>query len=1632
MGSVRWLVGALVLTLATLVQAASPTFTRDSSTLAAAPNRLTGSPALRAAQDYVTTRLREIGVDKVQVQQFPAAQLVTTRCTLTLKSRTGAARTLALLPVRPNGIIPPATPADGITGELLYAGKGRLEDYGSTAPRGKIVVLDFDAGAGWLRAFRLGAAAVIFTGAGEIDGQQAHYTEANANLPRYYYAGNPRDLMTATTATVHCTVRWQAAMGRNVVGMIRGTEPTFGLKAPEMVVLAAPLDTFGEVPELTPGARGAANAAALLQVAERLVAQRPRRDTLVVFLDAQAQGHAGAAAFYRLFDPGYAPQRIDSRAQSLKNERALLAGMVKCLAAAEQGTQAKSPHDRVFMQHLRDRAATHANQLISELGLLYKQQAALEHAGGEDEALTQVLAARARLEAEKNHWNDLRRSLAKNNLRQARTAAPNEFALIAGEEAAIVQTRQAELQSVATALASDQALYRLLKDRLVVLHASLLLGDTSPTWGLLLGGDSPFHHLGDDPGLYSGIQKTLLDTNKQLGMVPTFAAATVDNSLSTRLFWPAPLVHSGEIAGRVGVFNVALGTVQESLTREGTPADVLTALDLDRIEAQARDIARLLGAAANSDGLSQRGRIQVSTFYFFPEVAADGRIVGPTAKGQSAGSVVANTPLPGAVVQYYHLRSPNTPYKARKIPAFDSFQICIADGLSGYGFGPTPQDPNNTILRGFAAHFSPSGEVDAVSSVTAEMGIITRMELFNTYARDVVDGKIVAANHVGALVLTPQLDLVDTNVLQALSNGMLDKAQAHYNVYDGVAYWYTDKRVAGVKLFGIQSAVALVNGEERPGFAPGYQGWDAKTQDRAMQGTGLSLLERWQFPVTSLRSATDLWRVNERRLDVLRRRGVVNSSLEDLHASAFDLLQESVVASTTAKAETLAASSFLSQRQVYRSIRRSLDDLVHAVLILLALALPFAFALERLLIGSTNIYRQIGWFCAFFLATFGILYVVHPAFAISNQSVIIFLAFALLLLSCMVIYLIMQKFERELKVLQGLTSTVHNADVSRVSTMMAAVGMGISTMRRRPLRTALTALTITLLTFTILSFASFDTALGIVTLFSGASPRYSGTLVHRMNWGPLEPELYSMMQGRWGKEATVTARYWLPADTTDTISPLLTRADGSQATPLKGVLGLQDAEVTHRRDLRALFGSTQLRGTVYLSQTLAGSLGISIGDTVLLKGQRLQVAGLFTASQVASIKDMDDSEILPVDFSAMTSSQSAQPAQLQQQAQMRDDAALASAQNQQEWVPLPADMVAIVSAETAQRMGASLRVVTLYTPDSEAAVSIAEALARMLPMPVIATREDATYTHVLAPVVAAKGVKDLIFPILLGGLVIFGTMLGSVADREKEIYTFSALGLAPAHVATLFFAEAMVYACIGGLGGYLLAQGVMKTLMALATVMPVTVPEVNYSSTNAIVTILIVMATVLVSALYPAYKASHSANPGILRSWKPPKAVGDSMDIVFPFTVSQYDITGVLSFLKEHFANFADTSLGVFMARNPRVEMREDGNLMLCAFLALAPFDLGVTQEFALYSTPSEIEGIDEVKIELHRLSGQQNDWERLNKVLLDELRKQFLIWRALPAETMEHYRQQTLQTMGDAQPETTPATAPASAPELV
>ena len=129
-------------------------------------------------------------------------------------------------------------------------------------------------------------------------------------------------------------------------------------------------------------------------------------------------------------------------------------------------------------------------------------------------------------------------------------------------------------------------------------------------------------------------------------------------------------------------------------------------------------------------------------------------------------------------------------------------------------------------------------------------------------------------------------------------------------------------------------------------------------------------------------------------------------------------------------------------------------------------------------------------------------------------------------------------------------------------------------------------------------------------------------------------------------------------------------------------------------------------------------------------------------------------------------------------------------------------------------MGGTIRSVSVYPlPQKVAAIrDMADTVTRITQLPTYVGDQGGVHRLVFTSLAKASGWRDLLVPVVLGGLIIFATMLGSVSDREREIYTFSSLGLAPPHVASLFFAEASMYAVIGGMGGYLLGQVVARGL----------------------------------------------------------------------------------------------------------------------------------------------------------------------------------------------------------------------------
>jgi len=174
---------------------------------------------------------------------------------------------------------------------------------------------------------------------------------------------------------------------------------------------------------------------------------------------------------------------------------------------------------------------------------------------------------------------------------------------------------------------------------------------------------------------------------------------------------------------------------------------------------------------------------------------------------------------------------------------------------------------------------------------------------------------------------------------------------------------------------------------------------------------------------------------------------------------------------------------------------------------------------------------------------------------------------------------------------------------------------------------------------------------------------------------------------------------------------------------------------------------------------------------------------------------------------------------------------------------------------------------------------------------------------------SVSGAGQVAIPLAIAGLIIFNTMMGSIAERKREIHVYTSLGLAPAHVGALFLAEALTYGLIGTVFGYVIGQGVGTLLLKLGWLGGVTL---DYSGSSAIASMGLILLIVLISAIVPARLASKLAAPSIDRTWKVPEPHDGRIITSLPFTINRTAADGVLAYLREFFNDHRGGTIGKF------------------------------------------------------------------------------------------------------------------------
>ncbi|MDQ1256314.1 MAG: hypothetical protein QG656_910, partial [Candidatus Hydrogenedentes bacterium] len=626
---------------------------------------------------------------------------------------------------------------------------------------------------------------------------------------------------------------------------------------------------------------------------------------------------------------------------------------------------------------------------------------------------------------------------------------------------------------------------------------------------------------------------------------------------------------------------------------------------------------------------------------------------------------------------------------------------------------------------------------------------------------------------------------------------------------------------------------------------------------------------------TALRAARDMCYLNEDRVETLARTGVMTlpdadapdqtNLVLDLHRDAMQQAERAEAAFAArdySGGMHAARSAWALASRAYPLVLKTQSDAVLSVLFYLALLLPAAYFLEKLLFAFPDIRRQILGRAGIFFAVFFLLRFANPAFKLTVNPYIVLLGFIMFALTLAVLRIIWTMFQGELKRLRERVTGVHNIEIGRSDAAGVAFGLGISGMRKRKVRTAATLVTLILLTFSVLSFTSilsrndlkgrdlYDQGLNRI-----AAP-YNGVLFRSPVYDPIIPDAYTYILSEFQEATRIAPRAWYPGGPAPRNTATRVRSATGKTASVPAVLGLspqeKDIALTNPAWLEGGWLEPGDRYAVLLTKPLADLLGIDhtyIGkEAIEVWGRGFVLRGILSGDffdRERGFLDIDGDPLSPVNYAM-------------------------SAQTYQEAINTRPDIVArkpppslshfdalntlVIPYATAMEMGGTLRSLAIVSGDPKGITekTLRDDVLSKLATGLFAGIGGKSYWYTSLGMADFKGLSSLLMLILIASLIVFNTMLGSLYERQREIGIYTSLGLAPSHIGAFFLAESCVYAVLGCLFGYVLGQlvGMAKLHLDIAFLDSLTL---NYSSRSALYATFIVAGIVMLSSLYPAW-----------------------------------------------------------------------------------------------------------------------------------------------------------------------------------
>ena len=1531
--------------------------------------RVVGYPGAEKAAHYIQKTFRDIGLDDITVHEYDISIPIEKGGFLELAT---SGEQMRLYGLWPNLVKTSTLPQGGISGRMIDAGNGDYAHLDGEEVEGAIVLMDFNSGDAWLNSAYLGVAAVVF-----IEPDSTVYLEGEKkfltmplDLPRFWVSkedGEALRRQLAASSPLEVHMEYRMVWERRPAWNLLGVIPGYDpLMKEDVIVLEAYYDAMSVVPALSPGAEQASGITGLIELARYFREHPPARTIVFLATSAHHLGLRGIDDFIQRY---------------MRREDPFI--------------------DRMLIRRVVEAAL--ARQMIEQDGVLYRvgreeftgKEGLVRSVAGEDTTLVKRITAAA---------------IEEGIVRQE------------GEQLRFDEESFASRRELIEELIDDEDLRLELYEQWVdpkvdslgvKLFISLDLSSQTDELGVWNSNTSFYYKR-----YFAPFGKNFMNYARQISRELGYERKDVlvngispEGGMSWQTFVPGEISVNSELVLGTGTPALAFVTVNDARFLVDTPLDRAEEVNYDNLAKQIRVLAGMFHMAFDDPELFPDFKMRLrdtlrslkARTMVFPR-----RSIIPDLARTGAVGVVRNgkkKSYKGVRGEYFELVDESGAFYINRIRV-NSVQI------EGYYMDPVTDKINYAPDRGVQGDKSYPMKISMDWRDKSWMVVMFPCVAYNFF--DIVDPRY--------LTKMAQVSVFDETNSPPVEYGYtIGEGPSARDEAVGVLFARPEDRIKfglGASIFGFRSL--LLNSTD--------------PSDKALAlGTGYKIGAKTTFARTTFLSARDMWTLDEGRMRELKSFAIENKRLSNLHERA----RVELAAAEKALDEKRwgdfvrhTRSAIGLESRAYPDVKSTQNDVIQGIIFFMALVLPCAFFTERLLITAATIKNQIIGFAGVFMVIWIILWLVHPAFQLSNPFVIL-LAFVILVLAMLVMSIISGRFNEQMKKLRTEVAVIHDTDVSRAGASLAAFQLGISNMKRRKMRTTLTFLTLLLLTFTVLSFTSIQTMLRFNQIRRDNEGLYQGMMIRSKAWNPLEESVLEYARSNFGDRAEIAPRSWYDNRTKAHIK----MKHGTKSHNALGVLGLTSEESGVTGLNRALMAGRWFEEgdenvcILPNDMALAANLDIDLAEMGRVQirafGEMFTVIGVIDSKRMKDLKDLDDEVITPADF-AVTGGQAVQEMAEEEQREKQglEDTKVVI----KPFVHLEPANVLIIPYHTLRNIGSGnpLQSVAIrFHEGVDERAEIEEFLSR-LAVTLFAGIQEEGDEYVKVSIYSSlgmtsfSGMSNLFIPILIASLIVLNTMMGSVYERFREIGVYSSVGLAPGHIAWLFLAESCVYAVLGVVAGYLTGQIISKLLIELDLLVGFTL---NYSSLSAVTSSILVMAVVMLSTIYPARKASQMAVPDVTRKWKLPPPEGDEWNFEFPFTVSGQEVLGLSVFLIGYFDSYSEESIGTFYTDGAGLERFETENgegYSISMNIWLAPFDLGVSQHVVFRATPEAEHNIYAITLQIRRLSGEDASWRRVNQRFMNVIRKQFLIWRTVDSEAKADYRTQGEEILAGGRTEVT------------